>query len=69
MMFVPHGKHLWTSTACYRNSFIFLYVDVRTSLETHAFTACYRYSFTPLCVEDGRTSQETPMDNHGLLPG
>jgi hypothetical protein len=36
-------------TACYRNSFTFLYVDaVRTSQETHiwSFTACYEDSFT-----------------------
>jgi hypothetical protein len=33
-------------TACYANSFTFLYVDdVRTSL-AHAFTACYEDSFT-----------------------
>jgi hypothetical protein len=31
-MFVPHRKHLWTSTACYEDSFSFPYGDdVRTS--------------------------------------
>jgi hypothetical protein len=65
-MVVPHKKHLWTTTVCYRDNFLFLYVDDRTSLETHALT-CYRYSFIPLCVEDGRTSQETRTFLHGML--
>jgi hypothetical protein len=35
MLFVPHRKHVRVSTACYRDSFTFLYVDdVRTSQET-----------------------------------
>jgi hypothetical protein len=34
LMFVPHSKQLWACTACYGDSFIFLYVDdVRTSQE------------------------------------
>jgi hypothetical protein len=32
--FVPHRKHVWTATTCYRYSFTFLYVDnVRSCLE------------------------------------
>jgi hypothetical protein len=35
LMFVPHRKHLWPSTACYGDSFTVLCVyDVRTSQET-----------------------------------
>jgi hypothetical protein len=50
---------LSASTACYRNSFISLYVDdIRTSQEAHAFTACYGDSFSFLYVDDVRTSQE-----------
>jgi hypothetical protein len=48
-MFVPHGKHLWTTTARYADSFTFLYVDdVCISQETHpwASMACYGDSFT-----------------------
>jgi hypothetical protein len=51
--------HLHASTACYWDSFTFLYVgDVRTSQEAQTSTACYRDSFTCLYVGDVRTSQE-----------
>jgi hypothetical protein len=33
------------------------------------FTACYEDSFTCLCADDVRTSQETPPNLHGLLRG
>jgi hypothetical protein len=72
MMFVPHRKHLWASTAPYGDSFAFVYVDdVRTSLETHLWnaTACYGDRFALLYVDAVRTSQETPMELHGLLWG
>jgi hypothetical protein len=62
-MFVPHRKHLWTSTACYGDSFTYVYVDdVRTSQETHlcTSTACYGDSFTYVYV-NVRTSQETHL--------
>jgi hypothetical protein len=40
MMFVPRRKHLWTSMACYWDSFTILYVDdVRTSKETHVWAS------------------------------
>jgi hypothetical protein len=58
------------STACYGDSFTFLYVDdVRTSEETHllASTACYRSSFTFLNIDDVRTTQKTSVGFHGLL--
>jgi hypothetical protein len=54
-------KHLRASTACYAESFTFLYViDVRTSQQTHlwACTACYVDSFT-FFVDDVRNSKET----------
>jgi hypothetical protein len=44
-MVVPHRKPARTSTACYEDTFTFLYVG------------------------DGRTSQETRTDLHGLLRG
>jgi hypothetical protein len=69
MMFVPHRKRLWYSTACYGVSFNFLYVDARPSQETWASTAYYGNSFTSLYVDGLRTSQETPMQFHGLLQG
>jgi hypothetical protein len=51
---------LWASTACYRDSFAYLYVDdVSTSQGKHlwASTACYRDSFAYLYVDDVSTSQ------------
>jgi hypothetical protein len=69
-MFVPHRKHPYASTACYGDSFTFLYVDdVRTSQETQAFIAYFGDSFTFLYVDDVRTSQETSICFHGLLQG
>jgi hypothetical protein len=60
MVFVPHRKHLWASTACYRDSFTVLHVDdVRTSQETQDSTACYGDTSTLLYIHDVRTSQET----------
>jgi hypothetical protein len=47
MIFLPHRKHIWTSTACYEDSFTVLCVDDDgTSQETHlrASTASYGYS-------------------------
>jgi hypothetical protein len=57
-------KILWASTACYGDSFTFLYLaDVRTSQETYlcASTACYGHSFDLLYIADVRTSQETHL--------
>jgi hypothetical protein len=46
---------------CYGDSFFFLYVNVRTSQETHLWTstACYGDSGTFLYVYDVHASQET----------
>jgi hypothetical protein len=56
-------QHLTTtqaSTACYGDSFTFLYADEdRTSQEIQALPACYGDNFTLLYVDDVRTSQET----------
>jgi hypothetical protein len=63
-MLIPNRKHLWTATACYGDSFTFLYADdVRTSKEIHlwAYTACYGDCFIFLYVYDVRTSQETHL--------
>jgi hypothetical protein len=49
MMLVPHKKHLWASTACYGDSFTFLYVDhVRTSHETHKWASTLLLYITKL---------------------
>jgi hypothetical protein len=64
LMFLPHRKHTWASTACSRAGLPFLYVDYdRTSQETHlwALFACYGDSFTFLYANDIRTSLETYM--------
>jgi hypothetical protein len=53
------SKIIWAFTACYGDSFTFLYLDVRTSQEAQASTVCYGESFTFLYVDDVRTSQET----------
>jgi hypothetical protein len=54
-----HLTTLWASTACYGDSFTFLYVDdVRTSQEARASTVSYGDSFTFLYVDDVCTSQE-----------
>jgi hypothetical protein len=72
MMFVPHRRHLYASTACYGDSFTCLHVDdVRTSQKTHLYasTACYGDSFTCLYVDDVHTSQETFIRFYGLSWG
>jgi hypothetical protein len=73
MMFVPHRKHLWASTACLGYGFTFLYVDdVRTSQGTRLWssTACYRDSFTFLYVDDVRyLTRDTFMGHLGRLRG
>jgi hypothetical protein len=56
--------HLCASTACYRDSFTFLYLYyLRTSRETHlcASTTCCGEGFTFLYVDDVRTSKETHL--------
>jgi hypothetical protein len=64
-MWKPHRvTAMWASTACYGDSFTFLYVDyVRTSLEAQSSTACYGDGFTFLYVDDVLT----PMGLYGLL--
>jgi hypothetical protein len=75
MVFVPHRKHLWISTAVYGDRFTFLYADgVRTSLKTHSWasTACYGDGFASRTgrAEVGHPIQteESLEDSSSTLP-
>jgi hypothetical protein len=59
---ISQETHLRASTACYRDTFTFVFVEnVRTSYETAlwTFNICYGNNFTSLYVDDVCTSQET----------
>jgi hypothetical protein len=63
-LYLKHLTSLQACTACYSDSFTFLYADdVRTSLKTHLWapTACYGDSFTFLYADDVRTSLKTHL--------
>jgi 2-oxo-4-hydroxy-4-carboxy--5-ureidoimidazoline (OHCU) decarboxylase len=56
---IPNISQPSVSTAGQGDRFAFSYADdVRTSLETHIFTACYRESFAFPYADDVRTSLE-----------